>query len=154
MSYSTSDTSTFLNRDGLFDGVISRRLLSYLVDLVILAVLHVIVGAIIFVLGFLTLGLAWLIFLIFTPFIIGTYLVFTLGGPAAATPGMAMNGIQLRLYDGATVGPLGALGHGLLFYISVSLLTPLILLIGLITSRNRLLHDIILGTYVVRSNRI
>jgi uncharacterized RDD family membrane protein YckC len=46
---------------------------------------------------------------------------------------------------------LGAM-HAVLFWISVSMLTPLVLLIGLFNSRRRLLHDIILGTVVINSS--
>ena len=47
--------------------------------------------------------------------------------------------------------PLLAIMHSLLFWFSVSFLTPLILLVGLFTPRKQLLHDLILGTVVVNS---
>jgi len=46
---------------------------------------------------------------------------------------------------------LGAM-HAVLFWLSVSFLTPLVLLIGLFNGRRRLLHDIILGTVVINSS--
>ena len=46
---------------------------------------------------------------------------------------------------------LGAM-HAVVFWISVSVLTPLVLLVGLFNSRKRLLHDILLGTVVVNSS--
>ena len=42
--------------------------------------------------------------------------------------------------------------HAVLFWISVSMLSPLVLLIGLFNARRRLLHDIILGTVVIDSS--
>jgi uncharacterized RDD family membrane protein YckC len=36
--------------------------------------------------------------------------------------------------------------------VSISFLTPLVLLIGLFNGRRRLLHDIILGTVVINSS--
>jgi uncharacterized RDD family membrane protein YckC len=39
-----------------------------------------------------------------------------------------------------------------LFWVSISFLTPLILLIGLFNSRRRLLHDIVLGTVVINNS--
>jgi hypothetical protein len=39
-----------------------------------------------------------------------------------------------------------------LFWISVSMLTPLVLLIGPFNSRRRLLHDLILGTIIINSS--
>ena len=37
----------------------------------------------------------------------------------------------------------------LVFWVTISFLTPLILIVGLFNSRKRLLHDILLGTVVV-----
>jgi uncharacterized RDD family membrane protein YckC len=42
--------------------------------------------------------------------------------------------------------------HAVLFWVSISFLTPLVLLIGLFNGRRRLLHDIILGTVVINSS--
>ena len=42
--------------------------------------------------------------------------------------------------------------HAVLFWVSISFLTPLVLLIGLFNGRRRLLHDIILGTIVINSS--
>jgi uncharacterized RDD family membrane protein YckC len=41
--------------------------------------------------------------------------------------------------------------HALVFWFSVGLLTPLILLVGLFTRRRQLLHDLLLGTVVLNS---
>jgi len=46
---------------------------------------------------------------------------------------------------------LGAM-HAVLFWVSISFLTPLIVLVGLFNGRRRLLHDIILGTVVINSS--
>jgi uncharacterized RDD family membrane protein YckC len=39
-----------------------------------------------------------------------------------------------------------------LFWVSISFLSPLVLLVGLFNSRRRLLHDFILGTVVINSS--
>jgi uncharacterized RDD family membrane protein YckC len=39
-----------------------------------------------------------------------------------------------------------------LFWISVSVLSPLILLVGLFNGRRRLLHDIVLGTVIINNS--
>jgi uncharacterized RDD family membrane protein YckC len=46
---------------------------------------------------------------------------------------------------------LGA-AHAVLFWVSVSFFTPLVLLVGLFNGRRRLLHDMILGTVVINSS--
>ncbi|OIQ74327.1 hypothetical protein GALL_440200 [mine drainage metagenome] len=42
--------------------------------------------------------------------------------------------------------------HAVLFWISISFLSPLVLLVGLFNSRRRLLHDFVLGTVVINSS--
>jgi uncharacterized RDD family membrane protein YckC len=42
--------------------------------------------------------------------------------------------------------------HIVAFWIVNSVVTPLILLVGLFTERSRLVHDFLLGTTVVRTN--
>jgi uncharacterized RDD family membrane protein YckC len=46
---------------------------------------------------------------------------------------------------------LGA-AHAVLFWVSVSVLSPLVLLVGLFNGRRRLLHDIVLGTVIINSS--
>jgi uncharacterized RDD family membrane protein YckC len=41
--------------------------------------------------------------------------------------------------------------HALLFWVTVSVFTPLILLVGFFNERRRLLHDILLGTVVINN---
>ena len=59
---------------------------------------------------------------------------------------------ELRTWYGApSYFLLGAM-HAVLFWISISMLSPFILLIGLFNTRRRLLHDIVLGTVVVNTS--
>jgi uncharacterized RDD family membrane protein YckC len=46
---------------------------------------------------------------------------------------------------------LGAM-HAILFWISVSVFTPLILLISLFNNRRRMLHDMLLGTVIINNS--
>jgi uncharacterized RDD family membrane protein YckC len=149
---SVTGESNLLYRKELYDGVLSRRILAFIFDLIVITIVSMIAGFAVLLLGVVTFGLGWLLYLIFMPLVIAGYLAFTLGGPDAATPGMKIAGIQMRLYDGSRTGPFGAMLHGLLFYLSISILTPFILLVGLFTDRGRLLHDLLLGTYIVRSD--
>jgi uncharacterized RDD family membrane protein YckC len=47
---------------------------------------------------------------------------------------------------------LGAV-HAIVFWLSVSMLTPFILLVCFFNERRRLLHDILLGTVVINNPR-
>ena len=141
-----------MTEDRFLAGVRTRRMMAFVVDVVILAVLTFLVGVLVFFLGILTLGLGWLLYAILWPAVALLYYAFTLGGPNSATPGMRAFGLEARMLDGARMTPVLALIHAVLFYASISVLTPFILLVALISDRKRLLHDIVLGAIVV--NRI
>ena len=66
--------------------------------------------------------------------------------------GMRVMDLELRTWYGAPgYFVLGAM-HAVLFWFSVSLLSPLVLLVGLFNSRRRLLHDFVLGTVIVNNS--
>jgi uncharacterized RDD family membrane protein YckC len=75
----------------------------------------------------------------------------TLGGPASATIGMRAMDIEMRTWYGApSYFVLGAV-HAVVYWLSVSMLTPLILVVGFFNSRSRLLHDILVGTVLINN---
>ncbi|SNY93076.1 Uncharacterized membrane protein YckC, RDD family [Cohaesibacter sp. ES.047] len=133
----------------LFDGILSRRALAFLFDAVMIMILMVILSFVIAVLGVVTLGLGFLLYAILFPVAALGYAALTLGSYKAATPGMRMMGLEMRLWYGAKPYALLAVMHSLLFWVAGSILTPFIILVGLFTRRKQLLHDIVLGTVVV-----
>lgn len=133
----------------LFEGVLSKRIVAFLVDAVLIVALMIPAALVVFVLGVVTLGIGWLLFPVLFIVVALGYVGLTLGGPASATPGMRMAGLEMRTWSGAPMFTLLAIIHALLFWFSVSILTPLILLVGLFNSRRQLLHDLLLGTVVV-----
>jgi len=133
----------------LFEGVRWRRVFAFVVDVALVAVLSLIAGVVVFFLGIFTLGLGWILYVFLWQAVALIYTAFTLGGPASATPGMRLMGLELRLWYGAPVYPLLAVVHALGFWFSVSLLTPLVLVVSLIDDKKRLLHDLVLGTVMV-----
>jgi uncharacterized RDD family membrane protein YckC len=139
----------------LFRGVLTRRFFAFLIDLVVLSI-PVILGVIfIAVFGVVTLGLGWALFWLVSPASIIWALVYygaSLGGPHSATIGMRVMDLEMRTWYGApSYFVLGAV-HAVLFWISVSLLSPLVLLVGLFNKRRRLLHDVLLGTVVINAS--
>ena len=75
----------------------------------------------------------------------------TLGGPASATIGMRAMDIEMRTWYGApTYFVLGAV-HAVVFWITVSMITPLILVVCLFNERRRCLHDMLVGTVVINN---
>ena len=139
----------------LFRGVLTRRFFAFLIDLVVLSI-PVILGVIfIAVFGVITLGLGWALFWLVWPASIIWALVYygtSLGGPHSATIGMRLMDLEMRTWYGApSYFVLGAT-HAILFWISLSIFTPLILLVGLFNGRRRLLHDMLLGTVIINNS--
>lgn len=133
----------------LYDGVLSRRVLAFCVDFAVVLTLTAIASVIIGVLGVLTLGLAWLLYGGVFPAVAILYSGATLGGDKAATWGMRLTGLTARLWHGAKPGFMIAAAHVVFLYVSITFLTPLVLLVGLFTRRKQLLHDLVLGTLFV-----
>ena len=138
-----------LARPELFDGVLPRRLLAFLVDAVLIGLLTIPLAVLNVFLGILTLGLSWFLFPVFIPLVALGYNALTMGGPASATPGMRLFGLEMRVWDGQRMYALLAALHAVVFWFSIYLLTPLVLLVGLFSERRQLLHDLLLGTVLV-----
>lgn len=139
----------------LFRGVLTRRMFAFLIDLVVLSVPVILAVLFIAVFGIVTLGLGWALFFLLSPATVIWAVVYygaSLGGPHSATLGMRVMDLELRTWYGAPgYFVLGAM-HAVLFWLSLSFLTPLVLLVGLFNGRKRLLHDIVLGTVVINSS--
>lgn len=135
-----------------YDGVRTRRMFAFLVDATIVVLLMALAYVVVAVLGIFTLGLLWLLLPAVWPAVALLYSVLTLGGSQSATPGMRFMGIELRTLRGEQMYYGLALLHVLGFWVSVTILTPLVLLVALFTERKQLLHDLILGTVAVRAD--
>ena len=138
----------------LFEGVLSRRIVAFLIDVVILVVPVVFAAIFIFMFGLVTLGLGWALFWLLSPGTVIWALVYygsTLGSPASATIGMRVMDLEMRTWYGAPCYfVLGAV-HAVVFWVTVSVFTPLVLLVGFFNERQRLLHDILVGTVVINN---
>jgi uncharacterized RDD family membrane protein YckC len=58
----------------------------------------------------------------------------------------------MRTWNGSKMFPLLAIMHALIFWFSIGLLTPLILIVGLFTYRKQLLQDLLLGVVMLNSD--
>jgi uncharacterized RDD family membrane protein YckC len=138
----------------LFEGVLARRVMAFVIDLVIIAVPLLLAWICIFIFGLITLGLGWALFWMFSPASIIWALFYyglTLGSPASATIGMRAMELEMRTWYGAPAYfVLGAV-HPIVFWVSVSFLSPFILLVGFFNSRRRLLHDMLVGVVLINS---
>ena len=139
----------------LFRGVLTRRVFAFLIDLVVLSVPVILGYVFIAVFGLITLGLGWVLFWLAWPASVIWAIVYygaSLGGPHSATLGMRVMDLELRTFYGAPgYFVLGAM-HAVLFWVSISFLSPFVVLVGLFNGRRRLLHDIVLGTVVINTS--
>ncbi len=135
----------------LYQGVLTSRAFAFLLDYVIVFFLCIPVAILIAILGVATLGLGWALYAVMFPAVALIYVATTLGGPRQATKGMQMMGVRLERLDGQPVDSLLAVIHTVLFWGLNVVLTPFILLATLFLDRKRTLHDLLLGTVVVRA---
>jgi uncharacterized RDD family membrane protein YckC len=138
----------------LFEGVLARRVVAFIVDFVIISIPVVLAAMFIFAFGIVTLGLGFALYwLLPSATVIWAIVYFgvTLGGPASATLGMRVMDLEMRTWYGAPAYfVLGAV-HAVAFWFTVSFFTPFVLLIAFFNERGRLLHDIILGTVIINN---
>jgi uncharacterized RDD family membrane protein YckC len=138
----------------LFEGVLARRCMAFVIDVIILAIPVIFVAVFIFIFGIVTLGLGWMLyFLLYPAAVIWAifYYGLTFGGPASATIGMRVMDLEMRTWYGAPAYfVLGAV-HAILYWVTISFLTPFILLVAFFNHRRRLLHDMLAGTIVINN---
>jgi uncharacterized RDD family membrane protein YckC len=134
-----------------YSGVLSRRIFAFVIDYVIVALLCIPAAVVLFFLSIITLGLGFFLYPALFVIVAGLYFGLTLGGRNQASLGMRAVGIAIVRVDGRPMDFLTAIVHLALFWILNSVLTPLILLAGLFIERSRLVHDLLLGTVIVRT---
>jgi uncharacterized RDD family membrane protein YckC len=138
----------------LFEGVLARRIVAFVIDLIILAVPILFAGMFIFAIGIVTLGLGFALYGLLPALSVVWALVYygsCFGGPHSATIGMRIMDLEMRTWYGSPAYfVLGAV-HAIVYWLTVSALSPLILIVGFFNDRRRLLHDIIVGTVVINS---
>jgi uncharacterized RDD family membrane protein YckC len=135
----------------LFDGLLTRRVMAFAIDYAIVLLLMIPAYVVVFFLGVLTLGLGFFLYPVLFFIVAGLYFGLSLSSGAQATPGMRIMDTMMVTDDGRRIDFSTAIAHLAIFWILNSVLSPLVLLVGLFTDRRRLLHDIALGTVQVRA---
>jgi uncharacterized RDD family membrane protein YckC len=134
------------------EGVRSRRICAVLLDLILVSLLCLLVVFAFVALGPVTLGATWLVLFLLPPLfpiVAFFYNGLTISGWRLATPGMKAMDLEMRRVDGSRVDFIHASVHAVLFYVSLYLFAP-ILLVSLFTSDKRCLHDIMADVIVLR----
>ncbi|MCP4386073.1 MAG: RDD family protein [Hyphomicrobiales bacterium] len=135
----------------LYEGILSKRVVAFVIDAIIVILLLIPAGLVVFIVGVITLGLGFVLYAALFAIVALGYVGLTLGGPQAATIGMRVTATEMRTWSGGLPFPTLAILHALVFWFSIGLLTPIVLLVGLFTRRRQLLHDLLLGTLVLNS---
>jgi uncharacterized RDD family membrane protein YckC len=143
-----------VERPELYESILAKRVVAFFIDAIIVFLLMIPAALIVALLGIFTFGIGWLLFAPLFALVALGYVAFTLGGSNAATVGMRALGIEMRVLDGGRPYPLLAAVHGLIFWLSVTILTPLVLIIALVADRSRPLHDLILNTVLLNSRHL
>jgi uncharacterized RDD family membrane protein YckC len=133
--------------------VVPRRLGGWLVDAVIQGVLLAVLHAVLWVLGYLTLGLGW--FLLSGLWVVPVVYVFVfVASPGQVTPGQALAGLRVvRDDDLGRPTPAQALVYAVGYAVTMAL-SGLWLAAAFFTRRARCLHDIAAGVAVLRSDAL
>lgn len=137
-----------IDRDSLFDGVMGRRIIAFLIDLSIIGVILAAIWGLVFV----TLFLLSPVLLPIMPLVPVAYHTLMIGGRRSATIGMQFMGIEVRNQSGQRPGLLQAFAMSALFYLSVTATSMLILLVALFNDRRHCAHDYLSGTVVVNTD--
>ena len=138
----------------LFEGVLVRRSIAFLIDVVIIAIPVLFAALFILVFGLVTFGLGWALYWLLWPATVIWAVVYyglTFGSAASATIGMRVMELEMRTWYGAPAYFVLGAAHGILYWVTISFLPPLILLIAFFNERRRLLHDMLVGTIVINA---
>jgi uncharacterized RDD family membrane protein YckC len=132
-------------------GVMSRRVIGWFVDLLLLALIMVLLWVVFMLFGLLTLGLGFPLLGVL-PFVPFCYHFLFLAGPSSGTPGQRIMGLLVRRNDDfGQPNALQAVISTIVFYLTLAT-SGLLLLVALITFRHRTLHDMVSGLVVVRAD--
>ena len=136
----------------LYEGVALRRTFAFWLDMVLMGIVLVV--------AFMAAAALWVVSftLISIPVVIGAvifvvlYDVFTIGGPASATPGMRVFGLKVINWSGGKPDNLQALLMSALFWTIHWLTGWLAAFVVFLNPRWRCAHDFLAGTVVVRAD--
>ena len=150
MSTNRTDLPDPSTAPALFDGVLLRRSIAFVIDTLILGFMTVMMLLIAGIAGFLTFGLAWVALPIVVPLAILGYYAATLGSSMRATVGMSLMDIVLVPARGYPLDGWKILIHPIVFWITVWVAWPISLFVALITPRQQMVQDLVTGTLMLR----
>ncbi len=138
-----------LSRPDLYDGLLWRRVVAYLVDVLAIGVLYAVASVVFFLAGVLSFGLLTPLGIVTLAVLPVSYHSFFLGHQAA-TPGMRMFDVEVRSWTGQRLDYFQAFLVTVMFYVTVALTAWLVLIVAPFNRRRRTLHDFLGGMVAVR----
>ena len=139
-----------LAHPALYDGLIWRRLLAYIVDCAIIGLLLTAGWVSLTVLGVLSFGLLLPLVPILIALIPLAYHALQVGSRHHATLGMRLFDLEVRTWTGDVPDAWQGFLMAALFYATLAVTCSLILLVVLFNDRRRTIHDYLSGVVVVR----
>ena len=134
----------------LFEAVLMRRSVAFLIDTAILGLVSMLLLFVGGIAGFFTFGLAWVALPIVIPLAILGYYAATLGSSMRATVGMSLMDVVLVPARGYPLNGWAILIHPVVFWITVWVAWPVSLLVALFTPRRQMVQDLVTGTLMLR----
>ena len=137
-----------------YDGIRSRRVFAYLIDLAVILLIGTAVWIALALAGVVSFGLLMPLVPLGVAIVPVAYHTLMVGSSGAATIGMRILDLEVRSWTGARPSLLQAFLMAVLFYASVGVTGFFILLVSLFNGRGRTLHDLLSGSIVVRRSAL
>jgi uncharacterized RDD family membrane protein YckC len=134
-------------------GVFGPRIVSYVIDLMLVGLLALILWMAVGMLGVLTFGWGWYLLPAVGICAAMGYAAVMIGGRGQATLGMRVSGLKVERAMGGAPDGVSAAAHALLFYVATGtgVLLAATLLCGLVRPDRRLGHDLLTGLVLVKA---
>ncbi len=140
-----------LDHPEFYQNVSGRRILAYLLDMVVVGVIFVVAWVAFSIVGVLSFGLLSTPLSLLLACVPLGYHTLLIGGPGSATWGMQLFRLEVRSFTGARPNFAQAGLMTVMFYATVWSTGFLILIVALFNDRRRTLHDLLSGTVVINS---
>ena len=137
-----------------YDGIRSRRVFGYCVDLLIILLIGIAVWVALGLAGIVSFGLLMPLVPLGVAVVPVAYHTLLVASSRSATIGMRLFDLEVRSWTGVRPTLLQAFLMAVLFYTTIGVTGFFILLVSLFNGRGRTLHDYLSGSVVVRRSAL
>lgn len=137
-----------------YDGILMRRFCAAIIDFVLASVLSTVLWLATCMASIVTLGLLAVPAILLAPVVIHVVMsTYLMAGAHSASIGMRAFGLRVVNLEGRKIDHVQAFLMAAMYFATITVFFP-VLAVGFFTQRSRLLHDIVVGTVVVRADPI